>query len=147
MKKILISLFIIAAFSSNLSIATDKKFDADKKGKELLNEIWSNMKDKKIDALDKMISEGFQAVHTNGANTKTDEMKLLKGLNLSDYEFSDIKVTQNGPVLLVTYFVKCAETIDGKKLEKKKAERLTVFLETDGKWQWIAHANLRALNN
>ena len=58
---------------------------------------------------------------------------------------SGFKATQNGPVIVVTYLVTVAETIDGKRLSKAPAPRLTVFLKTDKGWQWLAHANLHPL--
>jgi len=58
---------------------------------------------------------------------------------------SDIKITRNGPVIIATYSVSVAETIEGKRLTHRPAPRLIVFLKTAHGWQWIAHANLKPL--
>jgi hypothetical protein len=70
----------------------------------------------------------------------------MKGVNLGRYTLSNFKVTQNGPVIIVTSFVSLEETIKGKRLPATKpAARLGAWLKADGGWQWIIHANLRSL--
>jgi len=54
-------------------------------------------------------------------------------------------ITRNGPVIVATYKVSVAEVIQGKKLDKKPAPRMSVFAETAQGWVWIAHANLKAM--
>jgi len=70
---------------------------------------------------------------------------VVKGLKLGEYTLSDIKITQDGPVIVATYFVSVEETINGKRLSKKPAARISVFLKTDNEWKWITHANLNIL--
>jgi len=84
-------------------------------------------------------------VHDDGARNREQEIELLKGLNIGEYTLSNFEVTQNGPVIIATYFVSVEETIEGKRLSTKPAPRLSVFLKTDSGWQWTAHANLNPL--
>ena len=114
-------------------------------GEKLVRQLWADMKAKNIEALEKMIARGFQSVHEDGARDRAEEIRLVKGLNLGDYTLSDFKVTRNGPVIVVTYFVSVPETIDGKRLSIKPAARLSAWLKTGIGWQWIAHANLNPL--
>lgn len=114
-------------------------------GEKLLYQLWANMKKPDIEMLQKTTAEGFQAVHQNGANTREQEIELIKGLKLGKYTLSNIKITRNGPVIVATYLISVEETIEGKRLSKKPASRLSVFLKTDGGWKWIAHANLKPL--
>ena len=114
-------------------------------GEQLLQQLWAHMKKADVAMLQQTTAAGFQSVHQNGARTRAQEMALIEDLKLGDYTLSDIKITRNGPVIVATYFVAVAETIAGKRLTKKPAPRLSVFVQTDKGWQWMAHANLRAL--
>jgi len=114
-------------------------------GEKLLTQIWENMKTTNMKEVEKSLAKGFQSVHQFGAENRDQEIKLIKNLKLSDYTLSKIKITQNGPVIVATYFVAVAETISGKRLTKKAASRLSVFLKTAHGWKWIAHANLNPL--
>jgi len=102
-------------------------------------------KTQNISALEKKIAPGFQSIHEDGASDAEAELKLLKELNLGEYTLSNFKVTQVGPAIIVSYFVSVEETIEGKRLSREPAARLTIFLKTDSIWQWIAHANLNPL--
>ena len=127
--------------------AVSKKQDTDLKcmGKKLLTQIWENMKTTNMKEVEKTLAKGFQSVHQFGADDRDQQIKLIKNLKLSDYTLTKIKITQNGPVIVATYFVAVAETIKGKRLVKKAAPRLSMFLKTADGWKWIAHANLRPL--
>lgn len=114
-------------------------------GEDLVRELLNDFKTQNISALEKKIAPGFQSIHEDGARDAEAELKLLKGLNLGEYTLSNFKVTQVGPAIIVSYFVSVEETIDGQRLSSKPAARLTIFLETDTGWQWIAHANLNPL--
>lgn len=111
-------------------------------GERLLHQLWADMK--KTD-IEETIGKGFQSVHQYGSSNREQEIELVKGLKLGEYSLSDIRITRNGPVIVATYFVSVEETIKGKRLSKKPAPRLSVFLKTDTGWKWIAHANLKPL--
>ena len=114
-------------------------------GEQLLRQLWAQMKNADVAALEQTTAAGFQSVHQNGARTRAEEMALIEGLQLGDYTLSDIRITRTGPVIVATYCVAVEETIAGKRLKKKPPPRLSVFVQTDTGWQWMAHANLRAL--
>ena len=114
-------------------------------GEKLLRQLWSDMSKPDIKAVKKTMAQGFQSVHQYGASNRKQEIKLIKKLNLGKYTLSNIKITQEGPVIIASYSVSVEETIKGKRLSKKPAPRLSVFLKTDNGWKWIAHANIKAL--
>lgn len=114
-------------------------------GEKMVRQLFADMKAKNMAALEKWMAPGFQSAHQDGARNKEQELKLLEGLNLSEYTLSDFKVTQNGPILIVTYNFSGEETIKGKRLSKRSSHRMSVFLKTDSGWQWIAHASLNPL--
>lgn len=114
-------------------------------GEKLLHQLWSNMKKSDMPALEKMTAKGFQAIHQDGARDRAQEITLIKNLKLGVYTLSNIKITQSDNVIVATYFVSVAETIDKKRLSKKPAPRMTVFVKSGEVWKWIAHANLKPL--
>jgi hypothetical protein len=114
-------------------------------GEVLVREIWKAMKDGNIDFITNILDPAFQSIHQDGARNFDEEIELIKGLNMGDYNLSDFIVTKNVNTMNVTYFVEVAETIDDKILKKKSA-RLTVFSKTPEGWKWISHANLVPLS-
>ncbi len=146
--KTIIVISLILVFLGSAAFADEKigmeKLD-ENKGKVLLMKLWGYMKARNIKALEDMMPPCFQSVHRDGARNREQELKILKNLNLGEYKITNIKSTSQGPVIIVTYFVSVSETIEGKKLDKKPAQRMTAFLKTDKGWKWILHANLRAM--
>ena len=136
----LTSLFATQTVLANQEVATEKGF-----GEKILRQLWADMKKPDMEVIEKTIAKSFQSVHQYGSNNREQEIKLIKGLRLGKYTLSNIKITRNGPVIVATYFVSVEETIKGKRLSKKPALRLSVFLKTDSGWKWIAHANLKPL--
>jgi len=144
-----LKLFFVLAFSLLLLgqfVLADEKPELESTlGENLVRQLWVDMKKPDMEMIKKKIAEGFQSVHQYGANNREQEIELIKGLKLGEYSLSNFQITQNGPVIVATYFVSVEETINGKRLSKKPAPRLSVFLKTDSGWQWIAHANLKPL--
>lgn len=112
-------------------------------GEKLETGMWEDMKHQNFKAVESRIADKFQSIHTFGALTRADEIELIKTLYLGTYEISDLKVTENGDTLVVTYLISVKEKIDDKQLSAKPAPRLSVWQKINGQWQWIAHANLK----
>ena len=142
----LILLLTLTALIASQTLPADPKFTPEKSlGTKLLRQLWSDMEKPDMEAIEKTISKGFQSVHQYGSSDREQEIELIKGLKLGEYTLTDIKITQDGPVIVATYFVSVAETIEGKRLSKTPAPRMSVFLKTDSGWKWIAHANLKPI--
>jgi len=114
-------------------------------GEKLTKEFWKSLKANDVETLSKNIADGFQSIHVDGSRDKAAEIKLIKDLHLGDYTLSDFVETSVGSTIIVTYKVVVSETIDGKKLKKAPAARMTIFQKIEDSWMLIAHANLRAL--
>ena len=114
-------------------------------GENLLSQVWNAVKENDSESLNELLAPGFQSVHADGARNRAEQLKLLKGLDIDDYTLSDINITRNGNVIVATYFVSVEETIDGRRLSKVPAPRLSVFLKSKGSWKWLAHANLKPI--
>jgi len=145
MKSLKLALITVIAlmFLAPAAMADQKAGHEKELGEKLLRQLWADIKESDMVAIEKKIAKGFQSVHQYGAANREQEIKLLKGLKLGKYILSNIRITRNGPVIVATYLVSVEETIKGKRLTKKPAPRLSVFLKTDSGWKWMAHANLK----
>lgn len=144
--RIVLILTIASLFCLQLLTANPADTGENNPGEKLLQQLWSDMAAQNVGGIEKTISPAFQSVHQNGSSNRDQELELIKGLKLGEYTLSDVKITRDGPVIVATYFVSVEETIDGKRLSKKPAPRMSVFYKTDGGWKWIAHANLKPIN-
>ncbi|MFA4917276.1 MAG: nuclear transport factor 2 family protein [Syntrophales bacterium] len=143
--KVVLIITLTFVFTTLTALANHDVATEEGLGEKLLGQLWADMEKPDMEAIEKTIAKGFQSVHQDGSNNREQEIKLIKGLKLGKYSLSNIKITQNGPVIVATYFVSVEETIEGKRLQKKPAPRLSVFLKTDSGWKLIAHANLKPL--
>ena len=55
----------------------------------------------------------------------------------------DLVVTRADDIMVVRYFLRIDETIDGAEIESR-APRLTAFRKIDGAWKAVSHANFGA---
>jgi hypothetical protein len=117
----------------------------DRIGEELVIKLWADMKANNWMELQKQIAPGFQSIHQDGSRDSKVQIELIKGLNLSDYTIDQIKVTMEGPVIIVTYQVNVEETIADNRLQKISSRRLSAWLKSGDDWKWIIHANLTPL--
>lgn len=112
---------------------------------KLETQMWEDMKHRNFTAVEQNIADQFQSLHTFGALTRAGEIELIKDLYLGSYEISNVKVTENGDTLVVTYQISVAEKISNQSLSDKPAPRMSVWQKIKGKWQWIAHVNLKQI--
>lgn len=59
------------------------------------------------------------------------------------FALDDVVATRHGDIMVVRYMLRINEVIDGKPI-RRRAPRLTVFRNIDGKWKVAAHANFGA---
>lgn len=116
-------------------------------GEKLVNQLWDYFLKKDTAALAVFIAEDFQSVHENGSGNKEQELELVKGLGIHSYNISDLRVTSKENVIVATYMVSVEETIDGLRLSKEPAARMSVFVKDGQDWKWLAHANLKPLED
>ena len=145
MKKVVKPILFIALISF-FAISCEQEIPLDAQQKEaLVYQLWDNLQQKNFDVIEKNMASGFQSIHQFGANDMEAEMKLIYNLEMSDYTITELKITSNEDLIIATYFVSVAETIDGERLSKEPAPRMTIFIEDDDVWKWIAHANLKPI--
>lgn len=138
-------LLLLATLLVVFSCESGTKEVKEQSGEELVNQLWTILQDSDTEAADSFIAEGFQAVHENGAKNKEQEIQLISGLNIHSYTITDLVTTQHDNVIVATYMVAVEETVEGERLSKSPAARMSVFIKIDGNWKWISHANLKPL--
>lgn len=136
---------IIVGSVGQLTLMAMSLFSEISLGEKLETEMWEDMKHANYKAIEEKIAKQFQSVHTFGALTREAEIELIKKLYLGTYEISDFKFTENGDTIVVTYLISVREKIENQLLSAKPAPRLSVWKKNDGRWQWIAHANLKEI--
>ena len=116
-------------------------------GEKRVRDLFEKFIAQKWEDVEKFMHPAFQSVHQDGARNKEEEIKLLKGLKIKDLNLGNFKVTQDESLMIVTYTVTAKEIIDGKSTLANPAQRLTVFIKSDGVWKWLAHANFIAITS
>ena len=95
-----------------------------------------------------LLAPEYQIMRTNGVGYDRDGY-LNRGVGTvsaqPDFSHEDLVVTAADDVLVVRYFLRIDETIDGKPV-KKRAPRLTVFRKIDQVWKVVSHSNFGATN-
>ena len=114
-------------------------------GEKMERQMWVDFKAKNWKEVESKIADGFQSVHPDGARNRAGEISLIEKLNLGEISFSNFKSTVNGDNIVITYLIAVQETIDGKQLSRKPAQRLSVWKKGTHGWQWICHANLNPI--
>ena len=141
-KLFFVLVLFIFCFNAFVFSETVEEVNIDRIGKELVLQLWTDMKANNWMELQKQIAPGFQAIHQDGSRDNNAEIELIKGLNLSEYTLSNFKATMEGPVIIVTYQVNVEETIAGNLIQKSSSMRLSAWLKSGDSWKWIIHANL-----
>jgi hypothetical protein len=111
-------------------------------GEKMEKQIWEDIKAKNWKAVESKIADGFQSVHPDGVRDRAGEIALIKNLNVGETVLSDLKSTESGDNIVVTYMISAQETIDLERLPTKPMPRMSVWKKGTSGWQWICHANL-----
>lgn len=114
-------------------------------GETLVRELWKNIRDANWAQIEKDMAPEFQSVHEDIARNGKEEIELLKGLNIDQYELSYIQATQTDSLIIVSYRVMTEETIGKLDLPTRAAMRLSGWIKTPEGWKWAFHANLNPL--
>ncbi len=139
------SLFAAIALCSSSSLLSQD--DSAATAEKLLRTLWDSMKAGDMEGIGKTMAPGFQSVHQDGSMGSEGELALIKGLKIESYSLSDVKASECGSTIVISYKVSVEESIGGKRLSKKPAPRLSVFVKTEEGWKWLAHANLKSLDD
>ncbi|MFC2117421.1 nuclear transport factor 2 family protein [Bacteroidota bacterium] len=145
-KGLFLSAIIAGIFITSCNTRTEMVMEP-QMGETLVKQLWDDLSRADTAAISLFMANGFQSVHGDGAINNEQEIQLISGLSINSYSINDLICTQNGNVIITTYMVSVEETIEGIRLSKAPAARMSVFVKNDGKWQFLAHANLKPLKD
>ncbi|MBS0357807.1 MAG: nuclear transport factor 2 family protein [Proteobacteria bacterium] len=128
----------------SLSASVWAGLNSNEKAAQNVIENWfAAMKEKQMDKAASFLAPQFISIHTDGiARNKTEEMELIKNLNMQSYHLSNFSFSKSGNVIVVTYKDQGSETIDSKSVSTKAASRMAVLQNQNGKWVILAYSNL-----
>jgi ketosteroid isomerase-like protein len=97
------------------------------------------------EALAPMLAPEFQIMRANGVGyDRNGYLRTVHTVSAApDFSHEDIVATVHDGVMVVRYFLRIDETIDGKPVARR-APRLTVFRKLGGQWKVVSHANFGA---
>ncbi|MCF8356324.1 MAG: nuclear transport factor 2 family protein, partial [Melioribacteraceae bacterium] len=141
MKKLILSvmaLCLLFFFSVNEKVTAQDS--GSKLGEKLTNEFWEVIKDGTIESFADRIADGFLSLHPDGTRHKPEEIELIKGIKLGEYELTDFVESRIGNTIMVTYKVTSQEELAGHKI--KEAYRMTIWHLQNDVWLLGGHCNL-----
>lgn len=115
--------------------------------KQVIEQWFAAMKDKNLEQAASYLAPQFVSIHTDGiVRNKTQELTLIKNLQMKSYHLSDFQYSQSNNVITVTYKDDGIEKIDNQPITTKPAGRMAVLQKINKKWLIIAYANLDTLS-
>lgn len=140
-----LSLVLVSAAAAAATVAQDT--DVEALGTQLVDEFIEILKlpdEAKRVGLEGFLANEFQIVRDSGA--RLDQAGYIENpATVFEVEISELKASEDGGVLVVSYTLAVDEVIDGVAIKSIRS-RLSVFhLGEDGRWRIAAHANFGAL--
>jgi hypothetical protein len=129
----------MVGFSGSLLAQTNS--NAKEEGERLTRQIWEDVKNGNLQAINKTYSNGFQALDLGVIKSKTDELKSLQSIKLGNYTLSNFNVTKVNNNYITTYTAVVDEVWDGKVVSSEPKGRLEVWEKSNSGWKIIARAN------
>ncbi len=112
-------------------------------GRELAEKFFGLLQSGDGAALDGFLDPAFQIARVDGS-TADKTQYLRQPAKVENFRIADPAATRDGDLLVVRYDVTTEEVIEGKSYSSKPKPRLSVFIDDDGAWRMLAHANLNA---
>lgn len=108
---------------------------------ESAEKFFSLLQRNDVEGLNTFLSPGFQIIRADGS-TADKPQYLENPADVSNFELTDFSVGRQGDAIVALYTVTTTEEIDRQLYTDQPRQRLSVFVDNDGQWQLIAHANL-----
>jgi hypothetical protein len=140
MKKLLtLTVTTLFAMSALVSASPDK--DAIMAAEK---EAWQNIKDKKFDAFQKMLSADFRGVYASGINKSDTEMTEVRTVDFKSFTLGDMDVVFiDKDAVMVAYSV-TIEGTEGSKDISGKANAASVWKKEAAGWRIVFHTDMKA---
>jgi hypothetical protein len=107
-------------------------------------DAWQNIKDKKFDLFQKMLTADFRGVYASGINTADKELASVRTLDFKSFALGEMDVVFiDKDTAMVTYQVTIQGTEDGKDISGK-ANAASIWKKVGNEWRVIFHTDVRA---
>lgn len=141
MKKwILLCATLISFALFNFSYAAE---NTDSMAKNLIENWFTAMKNHDLEKAGSYLAPQFMSIHTDGkVRNKSEEMMLIKNLNMQSYHLTNFKFAQSDNCIVVTYKDQGSEKIDNTNIDTRPAGRMAMLQKQGDKWLILAYANM-----
>jgi hypothetical protein len=130
----------------SVAVAAGQGDDLQAQGMTALKTFWNAIASGIPQAFEPVLAPEYQVQRSDGSGFDRKEFLNSNLPKLAAKpEFTDVKVTGTGDLLVVRYYVTVDATIGGKTVEKH-APRLTVFRKQGDNWLVVAHSNFATLS-
>lgn len=110
-------------------------------GEELAEQFFSILQRGDSADLDAFLDPAFQIARADGS-TADKAQYLQQPASVAAFTIDDVVATRDGDLLIVRYEVTTDEVIERQAYSSEPAPRLSVFIDDNGTWRLLAHANL-----
>lgn len=140
MKKLILSTALV--FLSFFSLAWAQDSTDSQSAQTLIQNWFAALKSGDVNKAASFLSPQFVSIHTDGVvRNKSEEIELIKRLQMKSYNLSNFKTVPSGDVVVVTYIDQGEELIDNKLISPKPAGRMAILQKQNGQWLILAYAN------
>ncbi len=113
--------FLLVSPSASLGVDTREA---------LMREFFAGSKSRNLPAIEKVMADRFQSVHTDCARDRAGELEIIRNIKLEPPTFTNFQSTRNGSALAVAFQVNApGETLGGKRVGAGSRGRMADCLE------------------
>lgn len=121
----------VAAVEPAVATSATSKAKLDTVAKRLVTKMWKLAETNDTAGLEKFINNAFQAQDADQPRwTKQQFIAVLGKEVLSDFTLSNIRATQAGDTIVVTYTATASQSVNGVELSGDPKPRMTVFVQS-----------------
>jgi hypothetical protein len=107
-------------------------------------DAWKNIKDKKFDLFQKMLTTDFRGVYASGINKTDKEVTEVRTLDLKSFKLGEMDVVFiDKDAAMVTYQVTIEGTEGGKDISGK-ANAASIWKKEGNDWHVVFHTDMKA---
>ena len=110
-------------------------------GEGLERVFWTNVKNKKWQDLDRVLSSNFVATLPDRQLGRTEWFDRIKQLELQDFSIGEVRVELHGITMVVTYQITLNGNQAGQPLAATSLRRMSVWQQQKSGWILIAQSS------
>lgn len=121
----------VAAVEPAVATSATSKAKLDAVAKRLVTKMWKLAETNDTAGLEKFINKAFQAQDAEQSRWNKRQFIAVLGKEiLSDFALSNLRATQAGDTIVVTYTATASQSVNGVELSGDPKPRMTVFVQS-----------------